>query len=323
MVAIAQVVALPWYSLLAATSVVVFGFGLPFLSFLKPVFDKGLAKLPSYNVTEIRVVEKEVEHKAKKGRFKVEKIKEKTKSPRKLKYHSAFGTGLVAVIAAIVIFASSTPATSFGAKVDTAQYNDIYKNAIVLSWANDTLNWEVKDTAAYRVFDSARTDGGYKVMQDFEWNASRGSFIRSESNTEMLQTKPTIANGSDNDYEITPASPNNSQIELTAKGTELIREFEVSVKGDVKFTVANPNLTSTVKITLPFSFGNLASGESFSIKPISVDGSNRTVTWDYVEYSYSENDLAVFELWSSLSQYFDDHRSGDRLRGGVVYTINQ
>jgi hypothetical protein len=326
MIAVAQVVPLPAYSFLAASSVVLFGFGLPFLSFVKPVFDKGLQKLPSYYVTEVSIVEQKVEHKAKKGRYSIQKVKQKTKSPRKLKYHTAFGTGLVAVVAAIMVFASATPATTFGARVDSGQYNNIYRNAIVLNWERrnsvNTLGWIVKDNSAFRTFDNARSDSGYSILEGFGFDNGRNAFWKEESNSQLLASQPEIR--TNEGYEFYPASPNTSYVELVAKDASNVREFEIVVRDQTMFRIANPNRQDTVRISLPFGFGNLAQGGFFKIISHSIVGNdNQGVTWDYVEYSYNENELSGFELWASLTEYFETNRPQDNLRGGIVYSIIQ
>lgn len=330
MIAIAQVAALPLYSLLSGLGVMVFGFVLPFLSFLKPVLDKGLEKLPSYYVTEVFTTEQEVEHQTKKGRMVVERVQQKTKSPRKIKYHSAFGTILVFVVASVLMFVSARPATAFGISVDAGNYNSIYKNSIVLSWTQgggedtgNNLQWEIKDNAAFRVFDSAKNEFGYKIADGFEYNSSANAFTKPETNTELFGSTPTIASQGSGVYDFKPAAPNTSQIDLVAKGASNTTRFEIKIGDQVKFEVLNSERKDEVAISLPYAFGNLASGATFSVVAYSQSsGDGQSISWDYHEYSYNQNDLMSFSIWSSLQDYFGED-GNNMLRGGVVYNIVQ
>jgi len=321
---VAQVIAMPWYSLIAAFSAMVFGFGLPYLSFLKPVFDRGLEKLPKARIVEVSIVEREVEHKAKKGRYRVEKVKQKKVVKKPLKYHTAVGTIFVAIVASIVMFVSASPATTFGARVDSGSYHAIYNNSLVLAWEGGNLNWEVKDSSTFRYFDNIKDSSGTKLTNGFYFNSSSETFQKVESKTEYFDGEASITAIGDGKYDIKPASPNTSQIDLVAKGTANVRELVFKVGDDEMLRVVNPNREDTVRISLPYGFGSLASGSSFRVEATTTTaGSGQSITWEYYEYNYNQNDLGRFELWASLRDYFEEVGMLDDLRGGIVYRIIQ
>jgi hypothetical protein len=332
-ISVAKVAPMPVYSILAASVAMLFSFVTPYLSMLNPFFNKLCSKLPKYTVRVESLVEQEVEHSTKKGKFVVEKVRTIEKRPTSFKYRNFAGTFIVAAIAAVIFFTSAAGTIAFGNRIDNGNYNAIFQNGIVLAWEQTNgnspkLNWEVRDHATFSLFDKVNDVDG------FSYNSDLGAFRRRED-VSFFGNTPTIQSQGDGVYQIKPAAVTYSQIELVATGVSQVRTFEIVVRDRVVATVQNPNNLDRITINLNnidtvysdllSSFGNLGPGESFEVRLLGAGGSTteQTANWEYTEYCYESHAIIQYDIWNLLEQYFKENMPGFRLRGGVVYRISQ
>jgi hypothetical protein len=228
-----------------------------------------------------------------------------------------------------MLFVSASFSAGFGASIDNGNYHAIYHNAMILAWQQQgggvaQLAWEVKDHSAMREFDKVSGINGFSYNNEF------GAYRLTETVDHLPANRPSIDTDTTQGapagrYRVRPAMPNFSQIELIANNAASISQFEF-VAGASTYTAFNRDRLDSFRIVLPFQFGSLATGSSFTVQLTAVGGAQLSVDWQYTEYVYDTVPLSNYDTWAHLQAHFypqgaSSPRAGARLRGGIVYRI--
>jgi len=316
-------VALPYYAVLAMVVALLMGSITPFFGMVEQKLNKLVGKLPGYTKkyvsTEIvkTVVEPVASAPSLVGKPRANKtvVRSRVKTiskdvqKSKFRYRTYVLTGLLTIVASILLVVGTLPAKAVGANTDTLGYHGIYENAMVFVYDNQSdgsgLEWQIKDKSVYNIVS--------QVLGGFRYDSNKGAYTLPITKAREGFSAPSkSASGSAGaTWQVFEAY--NSQVSVTVKGAENISRFTFSAQGS-EYIYQNTEGRDTLSFNLPFWFGNSST--------ISVDTEGTgSVSYEYVQYTYSEQELVNYADWTKLVAYLNDHNMAGAVRGAIVCKV--
>ncbi len=290
------------------------GFIAPYFTQLVPVLDGLAQKLPPRKIRFERTVVKDVEDRAKKGKFTKQKVKEVTKEPVPWRYKNYAGVTLLVTISVVMIILFSSFNAGFSSAVagGYGYRNAIYNDSVVYVWTktNSTVKRtiEVHDQLAYK-YMRASLDG-------FDWDSDKSAYVKTDTanNVVLSGQEPTVTKSGE-EYTFNTYGGARSEITITLGGAASVSELTFK-SGDNEYTVENDG-NETLTVHLPYGYGN-----TFTMKAVGVN----TLNIHYVEHrAGSDGNINNLREWNAVKTYIAEKypELNGNLRAGIVldYTL--
>lgn len=297
-----------------ALFLLVAGFVAPYFTQLVPVLDGLAQKLPPRQIRFERTVVKDVEDRAKKGKFTKQEVKEVTKEPVPWRYKNYAGVSLLVTISVVMIILFSSFNAGFSSAVagGYGYRNAIYNDSVVYVWTKTnstvTRTIEVHDQLAYKYMRAA--------LDSFDWNSEKNAYVKTDTANNVILSgqEPTITKSGE-EYTFNTYGGARSEITITLSGAASVTSLTFK-SGDNEYTVTNDG-NETLNIHLPYGYGN-----TFSMK---AEGAN-TLNIHYVEHrAGSDGNINNLREWNAVKTHIADKypQLNGNLRAGIVldYTL--
>lgn len=294
------------------------GFIAPYFTQLVPVLDALFAKLPKRMIRFERTVTKDVEDKAKKGKFTRQTVKEITKEPVAWRYRNYVGVSFISVVAVVLVMIFSSFNVGFSSAVagGVGYRKAIFNDSLVyVLEKNGTQNAvrtiEVHDTLAYKYL-SVTLDG-------FEWNATKNAYVKEDTALSVVPNEPSLITKTEGGvYTVTPYNGTRSEITVKIKNAKSITSVTFD-NGKDEYKITNDG-KETLDIQFPYGYAT-----SFTFTVVGAE----TIEFEYTEHCPGGDVVSNLKEWLAVKSYFGGEETdpvkaeiGKNVRAGLVIRYN-